>query len=158
MDRHVGLWREISLLVRGLKDLNVAAIEAAGIRLEPAGMLVLHRLAELGPVRLTDLAAALGLDPSSVSRQVTAVERHGYVVREPDPHDGRATRLVLTDKGRLATASVQAKRAQALKVLTPAWSASDLEELAERLARLNTDLRAHGHLLHADPDAERETA
>lgn len=154
MDSHAGLWSEISSLVRGLKDLNNAAIAASGLRLEAAGVHVLGRLSLLGPVRLTELAAALGLDPSSVSRQVSAVERAGFVRREPDPSDGRATRLVLTDKGRAAAASVQEKRAQALEVLTPGWSDTDLERLARQLARLNNDLTANAHLL----DAELETA
>ena len=158
MDSHVVLWSEISSLVRGLKDLNNAAIQAAGLRVEPAGVHVVSRLAALGPVRLTELATALGLDPSSVSRQVTAVERAGYVRREPDPSDGRATRLVLTEKGEEAAASVQVKRAQALKVLTPGWSDADLDELASLLARLHSDMTAHGHLLTADLGAERETA
>src|SRR3954447_1504520 len=149
MDSAAHLWSEIVGLIRGLKDLNASAIDAAGLRLEPAGVHVLNRLALLGPVRLTDLATALGLDPSSVSRQVTAVERAGYVRREADPADGRATRLVLTDRGREAADSVQEKRAQALKVLTPGWSDHDHEELAALLARLNHDLAANGHLLVA---------
>jgi DNA-binding MarR family transcriptional regulator len=149
MDSHALLWGEIAALVRGLKGLNGHAIAASGLRLEPAGVHVIGRLAALGPVRLTELASALGLDPSSVSRQVTAVERAGYVRREPDPDDGRAIRLVLTDKGRQAAASVQQKRAQALKVLTPGWSDHDHEELAALLARLNHDLTANGHLLDA---------
>lgn len=149
MDSSAYLWGEIAALVRGLKDLNSSAIDAAGLRLEPAGVHVLNRLALLGPVRLTDLACALGLDPSSVSRQVTAVERAGYVRREPDTSDGRATRLVLTDQGSEAAASVQEKRAQALKVLTPGWSEDDHHELANLLARLNHDLAANGHLLDA---------
>ena len=154
MESHVLLWGEIASLVRGLKDLNSHAIAASGLRVEPAGMHVLGRLETLGPVRLTELAAALGLDPSSVSRQVTAVERAGFVVRESDPDDGRATRLVLTEKGHRAVALVQQKRAQALTVLTPTWTAAELKELADRLARLNHDLSAHGHLL----EAELETA
>jgi DNA-binding MarR family transcriptional regulator len=149
MDSAAHLWSEIVALIRGLKDLNASAIDAARLRLDPAGVHVLSRLAVLGPVRLTELAAALGLDPSSVSRQVTAVERAGYVRREPDPADGRATRLVLTDRGRQAADSVQEKRAQALKVLTPGWSDHDHEELAALLARLNHDLAANGHLLVA---------
>lgn len=149
MDDHALLWSEISSLVRGLKDLNNSAIAASGLRLEVAGVHVLGRLAVLGPVRLTELASALGLDPSSVSRQVSAVERAGYVRREPDPSDGRATRLVLTEKGHAAATAVQEKRAQALKVLTPGWSSKDLKELAARLARLNHDLTEHADLLGA---------
>ena len=149
MDSHAHLWSEISSLVRGLKDLNNSAIAASGLRLEAAGVHVIGRLAVLGPVRLTELASALGLDPSSVSRQVSAVERAGYVVREPDPSDGRATRLVLTERGQAAATAVQEKRAQALAVLTPGWTDHDLDELAAQLARLNHDLTANAQLLGA---------
>ena len=41
-----------------------------------------------------------GIDKGAISRQVALLERLGLVVREPDPHDGRAQRLVVTDEGR----------------------------------------------------------
>lgn len=149
MDSHARLWGEFASLLRGLKDLNTHVLETAGVRCEVAGAAVLGRLELLGPVRLTDLAHALGLDPSSVSRQVTALERSGWVAREKDPSDLRAQRLHLTDKGSDVVAVLRQARAEALERLTPEWSRQDIDGLADQLARLNADLEAHRELLAA---------
>lgn len=143
------LWGEFSLLLRGLKDLNAQALEDTGVRCELAGAHVLGRLELLGPVRLTDLAHALGLDPSSVSRQVSTLERAGWVAREKDPTDLRAQRLHLTEAGNDLIAGIRRSRAEALQRLTPEWSAGDIDDLTDRLARLNHDLEAHRELLAA---------
>jgi DNA-binding MarR family transcriptional regulator len=158
MDSHARLWSEFGSLLRELKDLNTHAIEAAGVRCEPAGVHLLGRLSLLGPVRLTELACSLGLDPSSVSRQVSSVERSGLVTREEDPGDRRAVRLVLTDRGVALVAKVQDQRAQALHRLTPGWTDAELDELTDRIARLNHDLAAHRARLDDLLDPELENA
>jgi DNA-binding MarR family transcriptional regulator len=154
MDHHARLWEEFSSLLRAFKDLNSHALEETGVGCELAGAHVLTRLELLGPVRLTDLALALGLDPSSVSRQVSSLERAGWVAREKDPHDQRAQRLHLTPAGNEAVAGLQRSRARALERLTPGWDARDFDDLTDRLARLNHDLEANRALL----GARQETA
>ena len=146
-DSYARLWGEFSSLLRGLKELNAHALETTGVRCEQAAAHVLGRLELLGPVRLTELAHALGLDPSSVSRQVSSLERSGWVVREKDPADQRAQRLELTPTGGQVVATVRAARERALQTLTPSWSTQDLDDLSSCLARLNTDLDAHRELL-----------
>lgn len=59
---------------------------------------VLKRLAQ-GPARSGDLACALGVSPSAVSRAVATVEQLGYVRRTADPADARAHLLALTEAG-----------------------------------------------------------
>ena len=49
--------------------------------------------------RLTDLAANAGLTKQAVGEAVTELERLGYVTRVPDPLDGRAKIIKLTDRG-----------------------------------------------------------
>jgi DNA-binding MarR family transcriptional regulator len=49
--------------------------------------------------RLTELAATAGLTKQAVGEAVTELERLGYVTRVPDPHDGRAKIIKLTDRG-----------------------------------------------------------
>src|SRR5918999_545173 len=49
--------------------------------------------------RLTDLAASAGLTKQAVGEAVTELERLGYVTRVPDPQDGRAKIIKLTDRG-----------------------------------------------------------
>ena len=149
MDNHARLWGEFSSLLRGLKDLNAHALESAGVRCELAGAAVLGRLELLGPVRLTELAGALGLDPSSVSRQVTSLERSGWVAREKDPDDQRAQRLHLTARGCEVVAVLRKARVEALARVTPDWTTDDLDALTDRLARLNNDLETNRHRLDA---------
>ena len=49
--------------------------------------------------RLTDLAASAGFTKQAVGEAVTELERLGYVTRVPDPLDGRAKIIKLTDRG-----------------------------------------------------------
>jgi DNA-binding MarR family transcriptional regulator len=49
--------------------------------------------------RLTDLAASAGFTKQAVGEAVNELERLGYVQREPDPLDGRAKIIKLTERG-----------------------------------------------------------
>lgn len=59
----------------------------------------LEVLAERGPLRSNDLAAALYLDKSTTSRVVDGLVRKGHAERRPDPQDGRAIRIAPTPAG-----------------------------------------------------------
>jgi DNA-binding MarR family transcriptional regulator len=50
--------------------------------------------------RLTDVAACAGYTKQAVGEAATDLERLGYLERLPDPVDGRAKVLCLTDEGR----------------------------------------------------------
>jgi DNA-binding MarR family transcriptional regulator len=71
--------------------------------------------------RLTDLAEASGFTKQAVGEAVTELEKLGYVERLPDPTDGRAKIIKLTDwgldavvKGRRLFAEIEAEWAQQL--------------------------------------------
>lgn len=49
--------------------------------------------------RLTDLADRSGLTKQAVGEAVAELERKGYVERVPDPGDGRAKIIKLTERG-----------------------------------------------------------
>ena len=51
------------------------------------------------PLRVKELAEAVVLSPTAMSRFVDRVEQAGYVRREPDPGDRRALQVVLTAEG-----------------------------------------------------------
>jgi DNA-binding MarR family transcriptional regulator len=53
-----------------------------------------------GPLRVKELAEAVVLSPTAMSRFVDRVEQAGYVSREPDPQDRRALQVTITDEGR----------------------------------------------------------
>ena len=145
---------ELTSLLRSMKELHGQVVAEAPVRCEVAGAVVLSRLDILGPVRLTVLAHELGLDPSSVSRSVAALEREGLVRKDPDPSDQRAQQLVLTPAGKDAVGCLRAAFARRLADRTPGFHVSEVEDLADRLGRLNADLATH----RAPVGARRENA
>ena len=54
--------------------------------------------------RLTDLAERAHMTKQSVGEVATELERRGYLERAPDPSDGRAKIIRLTERGREAQA------------------------------------------------------
>ncbi|MDQ6650613.1 MAG: MarR family transcriptional regulator [Actinomycetota bacterium] len=108
--------------------------------MDKAGYIALARLVETGSVRLSDLAAALLLDVSTVSRQVRALEDGGLIERTADPDDRRASRLAATDRGRQVVSIVRAARHELLADVLADWPAGDVEAFAGLLGRFGASL------------------
>ncbi|WP_211268981.1 MarR family winged helix-turn-helix transcriptional regulator [Saccharothrix syringae] len=66
----------------------------------------------VGPVRVTDLADLLGMTAQGASKVVAEMERVGYAVRRPDPHDSRVRLVEMTPRGHEAVAAGRAARAE----------------------------------------------
>lgn len=98
-------------------------------------LIVLARLKELGPLRLSDLAGDVCLDVSTMSRHVRALEERGYLERATDPADGRASLLTLTAAGRSVLATAWASRRAWLDQSLENWSPEDRRVLNEVIAR-----------------------
>lgn len=99
---------------------------------------LLGHLEESGGCRATDLAAHYALDKSTVSRQVSALERAGLIERRVDPEDHRVQVLQLTDAGTRILAQVTESRRIAFRERLADWPAADLERFAAYLVRYNT--------------------
>ncbi|SES32229.1 DNA-binding transcriptional regulator, MarR family [Actinokineospora terrae] len=95
-----------------------------------------------GEQRLGQLACGLAVDPSVVSRQVVGLVRDGLVKRRPDPEDGRAGLLSLTDEGVDWLRGHRDKEAQRLLAALDRWSEDDAATLLSLLRRLEDDVRA----------------
>lgn len=98
---------------------------------------LLGHLEESGGCRATDLAAHHALDKSTVSRQVTALERAGLIERRTDPEDHRVQVLDLTEAGREILAQVTRSRRAAFRERLAAWPEEDLVRFARYLERYN---------------------
>jgi DNA-binding MarR family transcriptional regulator len=61
---------------------------------------VMNRVCREGPIRLTTLAAKEGVSQPSMTQLVQRLERLGVVTRLPDPDDGRAALIGITEHGR----------------------------------------------------------
>jgi DNA-binding MarR family transcriptional regulator len=58
------------------------------------------RALDEGPLTVSALAARLSVSKQGAAQIVADMEARGLVVRRPDPDDGRARLLALTDRGR----------------------------------------------------------
>ncbi len=129
----------LSRVARTVWSLRVATY-AAGAPVDRAGFALLARLADLGDARPSDLAAALGVDLSTVSRQARHLEDAGLLDRGTDPDDGRACRLTVNEAGRELLDDMRAGRQQLLARALSDWSPEDRDRLTDLLTRLADDL------------------
>ncbi len=106
---------------------------------DPASLPLLHRLVE-GPARPTELADALHLDLSVVSRQLTSLAERGLVAKTRDPGDGRAHQVEITDAGRALTVEVERIRTEFLASLVREWDETDIHHFANYVHRLSESL------------------
>jgi DNA-binding MarR family transcriptional regulator len=65
---------------------------------------------ERGEITTSELARFENVRPQSMSATIAALEAAGVVGRRPDPRDGRAILLFVTDEGRRAVESMQAAK------------------------------------------------
>ncbi|MGW2280917.1 MarR family winged helix-turn-helix transcriptional regulator [Streptomyces sp. NPDC001770] len=114
---------------------------ATAARLHPELPLVsqslLSYIHEQQGCRATDLAAHYMLDKSTVSRQVTSLEKLGLIERHPDPEDQRIHVLRPTPAGLRALVSTQASRRAAYQERLAEWTTEDLAAFARYLLRYN---------------------
>jgi DNA-binding MarR family transcriptional regulator len=88
-----------------------------------------------GPMRLGDLSERLHIAPRSATEVVDVLEGHGYLARQPDARDRRATLVGLTEEGQRATADIQAARTAEADRFFGALSAADRTRL-RRILRI----------------------
>ncbi|MGW3856328.1 MarR family winged helix-turn-helix transcriptional regulator [Micromonospora arida] len=131
---------EVALLMRFGEATRRATGTAEHRVLDRAAYVILRHLADAGPQNVSALAARLNLDGSTVTRQVSALQRDGLITRTPDPSDGRGTVISPTPAGLQRMAAVQAARTRLYGDMLADWSAEDRDTLAALLGRLNQAL------------------
>jgi DNA-binding MarR family transcriptional regulator len=125
--------------------------EGGAVELTPAQGAALRAAVRLGPLRVGELARALGVSVATASRTVDGLAALGLVERTGDPADSRAVRVCPTAKGVEEQGLRRAGFVRALERL--------LEELSEaERARLADSLETLSALLVARATAEDEDA
>jgi DNA-binding MarR family transcriptional regulator len=105
----------------GSYDVLVQLAEAPG-----------HRL------RMSELAEAVLLSRSGLSRLVDRLQKDGLVQREPDPYDARGLFTVLTDKGRdTLRDAAQVHLAGIARLVVDRLSDPELRQLSELMTKLD---------------------
>jgi DNA-binding MarR family transcriptional regulator len=86
-------------LIRDVGRLSRLLIQLAGPDLTPTESMLLGAVSER-PRRITELARFIGLTQPGITTVVKSLEQRGLTRREPDPGDGRAVQIQLTEQGR----------------------------------------------------------
>lgn len=128
-------------LARFLQRRNRARLYGAltkglGPGIDEATYPVLSGVARFGPATSVGLAGDVGIDRSVVSRHAGRLVRAGLLVREPDPDDGRATRLALSPTGADAVAVMRGRLARFLGSALEDWTDDDARRVVDGLSRL----------------------
>ena len=95
-----------------------------------------------GPLRVSALAEVIHSDVSTVSRQVSTLVDLGFVTRGPDPDDGRAQALTLTDEGTALLHAIRGDRDRWLQGLLADWDDDDVVSFSQHLRHFASDLEA----------------
>jgi DNA-binding MarR family transcriptional regulator len=135
-DLHRSLIDIASLMNRPERDAEM--LDAAGLTLERALFPLLVLVERLGPIGVVDLAARVGRDYTTVSRQVARLEDLGLVDRRPGSADKRVREAVITARGKDATDKVDAAREQMALAMFRDWPLQDFQDLC-RLMRMLAD-------------------
>lgn len=126
---------QTAVLVRNLEMLQRRS--DFYVEVDRAGYLILRVLESTGPLDIGALSARLGLDPSTVGRQIGAVRAAGMVDKSPDPRDQRRMVVAATEAGRQAMRAVRDRRRRGTAEILHDWSAEDLQTLADMFTRYN---------------------
>jgi len=94
-----------------------------------------------GSTRPGQIAAALNVDPSVISRQLVTLSRLELITRGTDPEDGRAELITITPQGRERLVRAREAMCLALADRLGHW---DLDEIARATAMVE-DLSIHLH-------------
>ncbi|GAB2494990.1 MarR family winged helix-turn-helix transcriptional regulator [Promicromonospora xylanilytica] len=128
---------EAMLFGRHLATLPAGRSRRKGGRLDQSAYTLLSLLDAGGPASLAELAAATGLDISTLNRQTAALRRTGLAERFEDPDGGQARKLRLSDDGRRLLAEEREASQELLADLLADWPEQDQAQLAELLTRYN---------------------
>jgi len=135
-DLHGALLDIMSVMNRPQRD--AVLVREAAIALDRVLFPLLVVIDRFGPVGVVDLAARVGRDYTTVSRQVAKLASLGLVERKADARDQRIRESAITPKGKEMTRAVDAARERIGRRIFKAWGQRDVSELV-RLTRKFAD-------------------
>lgn len=138
-----------SLMQEVEKEFSVMSVKARNAirkrsleihpELQPLGYRVLSMLVRQQAQQQIVLAAELQVDKATMSRTIKQLQDQGLVTREPDPSDGRAMLVSITDSAHEAWLVSGRKARSLLRERLSSWSPEEISRFADLLSRLNAN-------------------
>ena len=131
--------QQLTILLRRVQSIHLSTASGE-VDLDRSAYGIMCRLADEGPQRLGSLATAFGLDPSTITRQVQALEGAGLAERRTDTADRRASILDLSTEGREVLQRTREHRRARFEAALCDWDPQDKVELGRLLEKFNNSL------------------
>ncbi|HET6561380.1 MAG TPA: MarR family transcriptional regulator [Marmoricola sp.] len=141
--------QQLTILLRRTQRIHFTT-SSGEVELDRSAYGIMCRLQDEGAQRLSSLAQAFGLDPSTITRQVQALEGNRLVLRRVDPSDRRASLLDLTEEGRTLLDETRERRRDRLRAALDDWSDHELDEFGRLLEKFNGSIDRLVQSLHTD--------
>ncbi len=133
------LGRAWQLLRRGAIDrvvgARLVASDGGPSALDPVQLDIIDLLVTRDGQRMSELAGAVGVDPSTITRAMHRMEAAGLASRRPVAADGRVVTAHLTAEGRRVHDLVAARRADVIRAAIVDFTPEEQERLADLLER-----------------------
>ncbi|MCE9621776.1 MAG: MarR family transcriptional regulator [Actinomycetia bacterium] len=134
----IGLaWRELrrGASTSGLREFLYGSDEES---IEQGQMDTLDILAQRPSWRMSELADALHVEPSTATRAVERLVKAGMAERQASADDGRVVRVLITPVGRCMHETVVERRTELLTFILKSYRRSELPVFADMLERMVT--------------------
>jgi DNA-binding MarR family transcriptional regulator len=132
-DLHGALIEIVSAMNRPQRD--EALVREAGISLDRALFRPLVLVERLGPIGVVELADRVGLDYTTISRQIAKLESLGLVARQGSTADRRVREAFVTDAGKAMTDKIDAARERMSREILESWDEQDFADLVRLMCR-----------------------
>ncbi len=103
--------RVVVTVARGLGRVGRERARAGEVTPQQAEALQI--ISDRGAVSTSTLAQLLGIDPSTASRNLSGLERAGFITRKKGADDGRQTDVRLSPRGKRTADTIAAESAKA---------------------------------------------
>lgn len=127
-ERLLALFNRLRRIALGHNPLEGTGVTGSQLAL-------LDRIAASPGCGIQEIADGLGLTAPTVSVGVRRLEEAGLLERQPDPADGRAVRLFLTDRGRALQQQARTFRLDKMRWLLAGLTLQEQEMLLALLER-----------------------
>ncbi|MEK6221478.1 MAG: MarR family transcriptional regulator [Chloroflexota bacterium] len=126
-----------------MRKLGLAHLPVGNQDLTISQMQILAFIFQSPECHLQDIAVAQGISPPTASVAVKRLVESGWVLRNPDPHDGRATCFSLTHKSKSTIKRGLLARNQVLKIFFSGLTVPEQDQLLTLLERAVNSVEAH---------------
>lgn len=110
--------------------------------LPQSASMILHRLRYFGPISVSELARAFGLDKSTISRQLEPLRHERLITETPDEANRRISRISVSARGRRLSDRIASAQIQYWSSVLGHLTATEQRQMARLLGRLKEAIEA----------------